>query len=180
MRGLIDRERVLRLMSAMGRAARATAVVYFTGGVSAVLMDWRSSTIDVDMKIEPDRDEVMRVLPTLKEELQVNIELASPGDFIPELAGWRERSPFIAREGLLHFCHYDFHAQALSKLERRHARDLVDVEQMYARGLIDGAGLRTFFNAIEPQLYRYPAIDPASFRAAVEDAARTMEREGSS
>jgi len=170
MRGLVDRERLGRLMSAMGRAARATAVVYFTGGVSAVLMDWRSSTIDVDLKIEPDRDEVMRALPQLKEELQVNIELASPGDFIPELAGWRDRSPLIAREGMLQFRHYDFYAQALSKLERRHARDIDDVGEMYARGLIDRAGLREFFNAIEPQLYRYPAIDPTSFRAAVEDS----------
>ena len=176
MRGLVDRERLGRLMSAMGRAARAPAVVYFTGGVSAVLMDWRSSTIDVDMKIEPDRDEVMRALPGLKEELQVNIELASPGDFIPELAGWRDRSPFIAREGMLAFCHYDFYAQALSKIERRHARDIDDVGAMYARGLIDRAGLREFFNAIEPQLYRYPAIDPTSFRAAVEDAVARMQR----
>jgi hypothetical protein len=27
------------------------------------------------------------------------------------------------------------------------------------------------FDAIEPQLYRYPAIDPASFRRAVDEIA---------
>jgi len=32
-------------------------------------------------------------------------------------------------------------------------------------------GLHAAFAAIEPLLYRYPAIDPAAFAAAVADAA---------
>ena len=82
----------------------------------------------------------------------MNVELASPGDFIPELPDWRERSPFIVREGSLFFHDYDFYSQALSKLERRHARDVEDVIQMHARGLIDPGRLREFFAAIEPQM----------------------------
>jgi len=148
-------------------AARGESRVYLTGGASAVLLEWRESTIDVDLKIEPERDEVLRAIPELKDLLEINIELASPGDFIPELPGWRDRSPFIVKEGDLFFHHYDFYSQALSKLERRHARDLEDVRQMHARGLIDPARLREFFTAIESQLYRYPAIDPRAFRSAV-------------
>jgi hypothetical protein len=30
--------------------------IYFTGGATAVLYGWRASTIDVDLKIVPDRD----------------------------------------------------------------------------------------------------------------------------
>jgi len=150
--------------------------VYLTGGASAVLLEWRQSTIDVDLKIEPERDEVLRAIPQLKDRLELNVELASPGDFIPELPGWRDRSLFIVREGNLFFHHYDFYSQALSKLERRHARDLDDVIQMHARGLIDPARLREFFAAIEPQLYRYPAIDPRAFRAAVEESAAHLGR----
>ena len=168
MRRLVDAERLRRLMTALGKASRQEARVYLTGGSSAVLHHWRSSTIDVDMKIEPDRDEVLRAIPALKEELEINIELASPGDFIPELPGWRDRSPFIAREEKLSFHHYDFYAQALSKLERRHARDLEDVRQMYALKLIEADRLQTWFAAIEEQLYRYPAIDRKSFREAVQ------------
>lgn len=39
---------------------------------------------------------------------------------------------------------------------------------MFERGLVDREKLWAFFEAIEPELYRYPAIDAASFRTAVE------------
>ena len=39
---------------------------------------------------------------------------------------------------------------------------------MVAEGLVEKPQLRSLFDAIEPDLYRYPAIDPASFRRAVE------------
>ncbi len=174
MRRLTDLARLRRLMKALGQAARADARIYLTGGASAILLDWRSSTIDVDMKIEPERDEVLRAIPALKEELEINIELASPGDFIPELPGWRDRSPFIAREGKLVFHHYDFYAQALSKLERRHERDLRDVNEMHRLALIDPDRLNALFLAIEGELYRYPAVDPRSFRREVESAVARM------
>jgi hypothetical protein len=49
-------------------------------------------------------------------------------------------------------------------------QDLEDVRQMLERGLIDRSSLLTLFEQIEPLLYRYPAIDPSSFRASVERA----------
>ncbi len=103
-------------------------------------------------------------VPELKEQLRINIELAAPDDFIPELPGWQERSPFIAREGNIDFFHYDFYAQALSKIERDHILDRQDVRTMFANGLIKPDQLLQLFSEIEPQLYRYPAIDPPSFR----------------
>jgi hypothetical protein len=66
------------------------------------------------------------------------------------------------------FLHFDLYAQALSKLERGHDRDLEDVEAMVARGLVDRDRLRRCFDEIEPELYRFPAIDPPSFRRRVE------------
>ena len=72
----------------------------------------------------------------MKEQLAVNIELACPADFIPELPDWRLRSLFIAKHGLIDFYHYDPYSQALPKLERGHARDLADVEDMLRSGLI--------------------------------------------
>jgi hypothetical protein len=38
---------------------------------------------------------------------------------------------------------------------------------MLRRGLIDRGDALRYFEEIEPRLYRYPAIDPSSFRAAV-------------
>ncbi len=53
--------------------------------------------------------------------LELDVELASPPDFIPELPCWRERGPRVLREGSLSVHHFDFHSQAPSKIERRWA-----------------------------------------------------------
>lgn len=169
MRHLSDVQRVRRFMTAIGGKASAAARVYFTGGATAVLLGWRMTTIDVDIKIVPERDEILRAIPALKESLEINVELASPGDFIPELPGWQDRSAFIATEGAISFYHYDYYAQALAKIERGHTRDTQDVGEMIARDLIEPARVMEFFNRIQPELYRFPAIDPRSFRLAVEE-----------
>ncbi len=157
-------------MRELGKEADRDVRLYFTGGATAVLHGWRPSTIDVDIKMEPETDRLFRALPRIKDELQINIELAAPDQFIPEVPGWTERSVFIAREGHLSFYHYDFYAQALSKIQRGHAQDLTDVREMIDRSLIDRAELRRRFEQIEPQLYRYPRIDPRTFREALEEA----------
>jgi hypothetical protein len=110
----------------------------------------------------------LRRLPLIKEEIEVNVELASPDDFIPPLPGWEERSHFIERHGAIDFFHYDFYAQALAKIERGHKTDNLDVAQMIERGLIDQKKLLELFFSIEDQLYKYPAIDPDGFRTSVE------------
>jgi len=170
MRRMIDAARLRRLMPALGREAKVECRVYVTGGATAVLFGWRESTIDVDLKLVPDSDDVLRALPRLKEALEVNIEIASPADFIPELPAWQDRSLFIAQEHKAAFYHYDLYSQALAKVERGHAVDRKDVAAMVDRGLVDPRKARELFEAIESMLYRYPAIDPASFRRAVEAA----------
>ncbi len=156
-------------MEALAQASETTSRVYFTGGVSAVLLGWRSTTVDIDLKLVPDSDELLRAIPVLKEKLSINVELASPDQFIPELPAWRERSVFIDQIRRLSFLHYDFYSQALAKLERNHVKDLLDVQEMLHRGLIERRELLRLFTAIEPDLYRYPALDPPSFRSAVEE-----------
>lgn len=178
MRRDVDAGRLGAFLRALGAAARGEATVYLVGGATAVLHGWRAGTIDVDLKLEPDRDELLRALPRLKEELEMNVELASPDGFLPELPGWRDRSVFVAREGLVTFRHYDLYSQALAKLERGHARDLADVAAMLDRGLVDPARLRELHAAIEPLLYRFPAVDPPTLRAALEVALEGRSRVG--
>jgi hypothetical protein len=144
--------------------------MYLTGGSSAVVEGWRASTVDVDLRFEPEDDRLLRELPAIKESLGVSIELASPPDFIPELPGWRERSPFLFREGGVDAYHFDFYSQALAKIERGFDQDLDDVREMTARGLVKPEQLREYYEAIEPELFRYPAIDPVLFRRKVEGA----------
>src|SRR4051812_27880033 len=124
-------------MGALGAAAGRDGDCYLTGGATAVLYGWRATTLDIDILLEPEQDEALRALPLIKEELAVNVELASPADFIPLPEGWRDRSPFAAREGQLSFRHFDPYSQALAKLERGHAQDVEDVRAMLARTLIE-------------------------------------------
>jgi hypothetical protein len=171
MRALADASAIQRFMNALGGETSADTRVYFTGGATAVLHGWRPSTIDVDIKVVPDRDELFRAIPRLKEELRINVELASPDDFIPVKDGWADRSPFIERDGRVSFHHFDLYAQALSKIERGHEQDIGDVAEMIRRGLIEPRRVLEYFEVIAPKLYRYPALDAASFRTAVERVA---------
>lgn len=169
MRDLVDESHIDRFMRALGRAAKSEGRVYLTGGATAVLHGWRESTIDIDIKVVPDSDDLLREIPRLKEKLNLNVELAAPSDFIPVPDDWEERSPLIRREGKISFHHFDPVAQALAKAERGHQQDREDVQQLIAIGLVDPADALAQFEAIEPELYRFPAIDPASFRKSVED-----------
>ena len=172
MRELTDAERVRAFMRAAGAAAAREGVCYLTGGATAVLLGWRTTTVDVDVRLEPEQDELLRELPRIKNDLSVNVELASPGDFIPLPAEWEGRAISVGKEGPLSFAHFDPYSQALAKLERGHAQDLEDVAAMQRLGLVEPERLLEFFAEIEPKLYRFPAIDPARFRAAVEAAVR--------
>lgn len=167
MRNLTNKEKIFEFMRLFGRAAKAECRVYFTGGVTAILMGWRESTVDIDLKFVPERDELFRALPEIKETLMLNVELASPPDFIPEVPGWKERSLFVAREGKVDFYNYDPYSQALSKIERGHDRDIWDVRCMLERGAIEGNKLLELFTSIEPNLFRYPAIKPHVFKNEV-------------
>jgi len=155
-------------MSALARHATGEVDVFLVGGTSAVLVGWRATTIDVDLVFRPESEAMLRAIPLLKERLQLNVELASPDLFIPVPPGWEQRSPVITRLGRVTFRHYDFVAQALAKIERGHARDLADVHAMHAHGLINTASVRAQFELMEPELFRFPAIDPPSFRRAVD------------
>ena len=167
MRERLNEERLRAFMRALAREANEQGRVYIAGGASAVLLGWRDSTLDVDLKIIPEHDRLLRAIPRLKESLNINVEQASPDDFIPELPGWQDRSPFIALEGKLSFHHYDFYSQALAKIERDHALDRADVLHMIESRLVDRVRLAAFFEQIEPQLYRFAAIDPARFAERV-------------
>jgi hypothetical protein len=169
MRERADAQRIHRFMETFGAEAPREGTCYLVGGATAVLLGWRPTTIDVDIELEPEQDELLRALAGIKDELRINVELASPRHFIPLPEGWQERSPSVGRHGRLTFKHFDLYSQALGKLERGHAQDLEDVRVMVERGLVERERLSSALDEIEPQLYRFPAIDPADFRKRVEE-----------
>jgi|ERR1041385_2537336 hypothetical protein len=167
MRALADETRIRRFIEALGRRSAGPGSVYLVGGVTAVLYGWRSTTVDIDIKMDPEPAGAFAAIAALKDEFDVNVELASPDQFVPELTGWRDRSVFVSTSGPVSFFHYDPYGQALAKIERGHTRDLDDVRAMTARGLVDPALLVSYFEKMAADLDRYPAIDRGAFERKV-------------
>ena len=151
-----------------GKLLKVETKIYISGGASAVFHGWRDSSRDIDLKIIPD-GEAFSCLAKIKEELQLNIELASPDDFIPAVPDWQKRCEFIKKVGKVEFYHFDFYTQALSKIERNFERDLLDVKAMLDSGLIEKAKLVSSFEDIQSELIKYPAIDPDTFKKSLSD-----------
>jgi hypothetical protein len=66
MRPPVDEQRIRALARELARVARGSVRIYLTGGSTAVIEGWRDSTIDVDLRFEPESDELLRALPALK------------------------------------------------------------------------------------------------------------------
>jgi hypothetical protein len=167
MRAVANAQKVRQFMEALGLRCRGPGRVYLTGGGTAVLIGWRSTTIDIDLKMSPEPEGAFEALAVIKDELDVNVELAAPDEFIPPAPGWIDRSLYIGRYGLVDFFHYDPVGQVLAKIERGHARDLADAHELVARGLAPLQELETYFERTRVELLRYPAVDAAVFEEKV-------------
>ncbi len=169
MRRSVNLENLEKFMQRLGAEAKGPGTVYLTGGSTALLLGIRQQTIDVDIKLDPEPIGVFAQIQNLKEELNLNVELAAPDQFIPALPGWKDRSLLIKRVGKVEFRHYDFYAQLLSKLERGHDQDLLDVQALVDRGHVNKIELLKLFIKIIPDLQRFPAIDATEFERRVKE-----------
>jgi len=166
----LNSDHIARLMAGLGLTAQRRARVYFAGGATAVLLALRYTATDVELELDRFDYGLLRALVTFKHSFGLRVKLACPADVIPVPRGWERRSPLIARRDLVSFHHFDLYAQALAKVERGHDDDLADVDSLLRRGLIERARALKYFRRIEPDLYRFPAIDPPAFRRAVQAA----------
>ncbi|HMF09828.1 MAG TPA: hypothetical protein VKJ00_11870, partial [Thermoanaerobaculia bacterium] len=67
MRRPVDASRLRSFLQALGARAAEETRVYLTGGATAVLEGWRTTTIDVDLKMVPESEAMLRAIPSLKE-----------------------------------------------------------------------------------------------------------------
>ena len=149
-------EQIEKFIVELGLLVNKPVKVYFTGGATAVMLGIRESTIDVDIKFEPDEIQVYRAIQVLKEKLNMNIELASPDNFIPPLPHWRERSIFITKNKNVSFFHYDLYSQIIAKIQRGWKQDLTDVIG-FLKLDIDRKKLLILFDKIKIDFIKYPS-----------------------
>ena len=168
MRPPIDRLRVHYFLVKLGIEFHYPARLYLVGGTTLVYEGLRQQSLDIDISYEVADEheaEFARVIRRLKDEMQINVELASPGDFIPLPSGWKERAKYVGRFGQVDVFHFDLYSTALSKIERGREGDYEDVLAMLRGGQITFEDLQRTFDNIMPRLERESLKrDPARFK----------------
>ena len=157
MRPPIDRLRVHYFLVKLGIEFHYPARLYLVGGTTLVYEGLRQQSLDIDISYEVADEheaEFSRVIRRLKEDMQINIELASPGDFIPLPAGWKERANFVGRFGQVDVFHFDLYSTALSKIERGREGDYEDILAMLRSEQINMVELESAFANILPRVER--------------------------
>lgn len=155
LRQSVDRERIREFFGQLGKRFGAPAKVYLVGGTTLVFEQLREQTLDIDVVLEVaprDHGNLVRAIRDLKDELSVNVEEASPGDFIPLPPGHGGRHRFIERFGRIDVFHFDLYSTALSKIERGRTQDLEDVLALLRAGRIEWDRLNEHFEAILPKM----------------------------
>lgn len=168
MREDVDRRRLELFLEELGRAFPRHARLYLSGGEGLVWRGLRTSTRDIDVAYEVDpahHSDWTRAIVLLKERLNVNVEEAHPGDFVPLPPAAASRAESIGRFGSVEVYLTDAYSVALSKLDRGSARDLADVRALLEARVIDPARLEELTEAaIAADTRPRVRFDPARVR----------------
>lgn len=167
-----DRADIERFLHELGQTVHTSGRIYLVGDAEPVHSQVRgmnARTVDIDLRLEVgDPHEVEMAIRQLIVRLGVNVELASPLDFIPVPASWERLSQYVGRYGSLDVFYFDFVTLSLAKISRGQSRDVQDVELLAQQGLIQRVALEAAYTEILPQLGfgRYFNIDPMQFQQA--------------
>lgn len=167
MRPNVDKAQIETFLKNLGRAFRKPGRLYLVGGAALVHMGVRTgSTQDIDVEVRAtDEDEMLEAIRRLKDIMKINIEFASPGDFIPIPSQWEMNAKYVGRYGTVDVFYFDFYSIALSKIERGNTRDINDVRLLVQQGIITLQELDVAYNEVLPQVGKrpYTRLDPQKF-----------------
>ena len=74
MRAEVTADKLRRFLEALGQRAKGPGSVYLTGGAVALLEGWRATTVDVDLKLDPEPEGAFEIIAVLKDELDLNVD----------------------------------------------------------------------------------------------------------
>lgn len=141
MRQRVGQQEIEQFLIQVGRTRRPGRL-YLTGGAALVHRGIRSGqTLDIDIQITIDPANLTSEIAQLKQKLNMNIEFASPGDFMPLPSQWEARSQFIKRYNQVDTFYFDWYSIALSKTQRASRQDILDVQLLVHQRYIDVAEL---------------------------------------
>ncbi len=157
----------------LGRRFKGSGSLFLVGGSMLVYQGYRPRTVDIDYRVElvtGDDGEFIQALRATQRLINLNVEAASPADFIPLPQGWRERSTFLTQEGGLTIYAFDPLSTALAKIERGQQRDIDDVLALCRTKALSVDEIIAGFEDIAPRIEReaLPRVHEDDFRRKVE------------
>ena len=167
MRPSVDKTAIESFLQQLGRAFRKPGRLYLVGGAALVHAGVRPGfTQDIDIQVSgANEGELIVAIQRLIQQLQINVEFASPADFIPLPSQWEMHAQYVGRYGGVDVFYFDFYSIALSKIERGNSRDIDDVKLLVQQGIITLNELDAAYREVLAQLGqgRYPRITPQRF-----------------
>jgi len=156
MRQRVGQLEIEQFLVQVGRT-RQPGRLYLVGGAALVHRGIRpGQTLDIDIQITVDPANLTAQIAQLKQQLNMNIEFASPADFMPLPTQWEARSQFIKRYGQVDVFYFDWYSLALSKIQRASQQDVVDVQLLVRRGFINVTELERFYQDVLSKIGQPP------------------------
>jgi hypothetical protein len=167
MRPNVDKKAIESFLQQLGRTFRKPGRLYLVGGAALVHAGVRPGfTQDIDIQVGgANEGDLIIAIQRLIQQMQINIEFASPGDFIPLPLQWETHAQYVGRYGQIEVFYFDFYSIALSKIERGTTRDIEDVKLLVQQQRINLDELDATYQEVLAQLGkgRYPKITPERF-----------------
>ena len=154
LRESVNHQRIERFLTRLGRRFKGEGRIYLVGGTTMVYEEFRNQTLDIDLTFDlrpEDHTQFIQIVRELKEELNLNVEEVSPGDFIPLPGGYKDRCQFLGRYSNLDVFHFDPYSMVLSKVERGTEEDFSDVLALLEQNWIQIEILEGYFQEILPR-----------------------------
>jgi hypothetical protein len=167
MRPGVDKAAIESFLRQLGRTFHKPGRLYLVGGAALVHLGLRSGlTQDIDVQVGgANEGDLIVAIQQLIQQMQINVEFASPGDFMPLPSQWEAHVRYVGRYGQIDVFYFDFYSIALSKIERGNDRDIADVKLLVQQGIITLSELDAAYQEVLAQLGkgRYPRVTPQRF-----------------
>ncbi len=167
MRPNVDKARIEDFLKNLGRVFRKPGRLYLVGGAALVHLGVRSGfTQDIDVEVAGGNEgDMFTAIRGLVEQMNINVEFASPRDFIPLPSQWETHARYVGRYGLIDVFYFDFYSIALSKIDRGNTRDINDVKLLLEQGIITLEELDVAYQEVLAQMGKgtYARLDPRRF-----------------
>ncbi len=167
MRPPVDKAQIENFLKNLGRTFRKPGRLYLVGGAALVHMGIRQgSTEDIDVQAFGENSgEMVNAIRQLVQQMNINVEGASPETFIPLPKQWMALSKFVGRYGAIDVFYFDFYSIALTKILRGNTRDINDVKLLVQKKVITLQELDAAYQEVFPEVGNppYEWLDPEDF-----------------